>query len=209
LKRALLLDRAFPKTTPEEDYVTILDKGDSIAYLKDLLKRKPNLIAIDYETTGLKPHRKGHEIVTCAIAESPKEAYSWWMTPEHRKYLIAIWLEKHIGKIASNMKFEDLWTRVILGVKPRGWKWDTMVAEHVITNRRSATSIKWQALAYYGRVDYDSAAHPFLKSLTEKDGNSFNQIHKAPRKTLLLYNGVDTIFEFRRAIDQMEFLHAS
>jgi|APSaa5957512535_1039671.scaffolds.fasta_scaffold00685_45 uracil-DNA glycosylase len=179
------------------------DEDELIALLCHIQQSDPpELFSFDYETTGLKPYVKGHEIVTCAF-HIDKETHAFRMTKKVAKYWKKILRDKHIPKTAQNLKFEHQWGRVVLGVVTRGWVWDTMQASHIIDNRQGVTGLKFQAYANFGQEDYSSHLDKFIK--TKKDVE-FNKIHKAPIKDVLQYNGMDAVIEHYLAIKQMKEL---
>lgn len=165
--------------------------------------------AFDYETTGLKPHAEGHQIICASVAYEVDKAYSFMMpkNPKARKPFTDLLQNPRIGKIAQNMKFEDTWTSVRLGVPVVNWVWDTMLASHIFDNRQGVTGLKFQTYVQFGIIDYDSNVSPFLKSLDQDNKNSINQIidiFKKPRgkEMLLKYCGLDSIYEYRLACIQ-------
>ena len=208
LERALnCLDRKFPKYKDETQYVETSEDVDEIVhYLKDLNRRAPPLIAFDYEGTGLKPQAKGQHLVSCAISENRKHAFAFPIEDNERvKVALAkVLTNKRIGKIAANIKFEELWTRSYLGVEVANWKWDPMLAAHVEDNRKWITGVKFQTYVQFGVVDYDSHIAPFLKSLPGAGANGLNRIHKIKMSELLVYNGLDALYEFWNAKRQMK-----
>jgi len=169
-----------------------------------------NLISIDYETTGLKPHGQGHRIVSCSISPDENTAYAFVMpkTRKGRQPLIDLLQNKHISKIAHHMKFEDMWTRHRLRTDVEGWAFDSMLAAHLLDNRPNITGLKFQAYVNLGVLDYDETVGPYLRSVDAKGGNSHNRILElldSPTglKNLLTYNALDTIYEYRVAKIQM------
>lgn len=194
---------AVPQYEREQDQIEILyDPDKIIRYLRGLIRRQPKLVAFDYETTGRKPHRQGHDIICSSISEGEDATVAFPMLKEVRRVFCDFLVEKSIGKIASNMKFETNWSRYILKCDVLGWQWDTMLNAHVLDNRELITSLKFQAYVRYGISDYDSHIEPFLKSDNDKDGNSFNRVREAPLHELLTYCGVDSLLERRVALDQ-------
>jgi len=107
----------------------------------------PALAAFDYETTGLKPHAEGHKIISASICAEPDQAYSFMM-PYTSKSCMRLWKEimetSRMGKMAHNMKFEDTWSNIRLRTEVNGWEWDSMIAAHVLDNRRDITGLKFQ-----------------------------------------------------------------
>jgi DNA polymerase len=207
LKRALgKLKEDVPVFKDEREMVEILHPGRAVKFL-NWLERNPRPTAFDYETTGLKPHREGHRIVCASIAWARDKAVAFSLEDERvRKAFVRYLKNAKIFKIASNIKFEEVWSRVILGTKVRGWKWCTMNAAHVLDNRRGITSVKFQAAVRYGLLDYDSEISPFLKATPEEEekygANGFNTIDQADPEKLLLYCGIDSLLEFRVCMDQ-------
>ena len=156
-------------------------------------------ISIDYETTGLKPQALGHQIVTCSISTSGMDAFAFPLPNEGavKKKLCDLLGSSLIPKRAHNIKFEDTWTKEILHTEVKNWEWDSMIAAHILDNRALITGLKFQTYVQFGLIDYDSHVKSFLKASKNEVGNGFNRIHEIPMDDLLLYNGLDTIFEFR------------
>ena len=196
-----LLHRSPPQYKREQDCVEVLSENEAISALEFLIK-SPRLISIDYETTGLKPHRKGHQIVSCAISDDGESGISFMVdggvVPALKKVLNC----EAIRKIAANKKFEEIWSRVILGTEVRGWVFDSMLAAHVLDNRRGVTGLKFQAYVKYGIADYNSHIAPFLEGTDPQDSNSFNRILSLDPREILVYGGIDAILEHRLALDQ-------
>jgi uracil-DNA glycosylase family 4 len=163
-------------------------------------------IAFDYETTGKKPQGEGHAIVCMSVAVSENKVYTF-MIPKRRKYrkpILNLLTRESVGKIAQNMKFEDTWSTVILGVTPVNWIYDTMLASHIIDNRTGVTGLKFQTYVQFGIIDYDSGVAPYLRAKDDKNGNAINQVWELVekpdgKKELLKYCGWDSILEYRLA----------
>lgn len=209
IQRAVsLINKPLPEFKDDTQCVELLKHPEEIkAYLKDILrhpKRFP-FVSFDYETTGLKPHRKGHEIVCCAICTEKERAVSFPMSEEILPIFRRFLKNPDVWKVAANLKFEEMWSRVILGTSVMGWLFDTMLASHILDNREGVTSLKHQVYRRYGVADYDSHLKPLLKS-KEKNGNAFNEIRQIPLRDLLIYCGLDALYEFRLALDQMQEL---
>jgi len=208
LKKAIKWKKPLPEKEDIEKKVTILTKKQDVISCLKRIKKDAKEIAFDYETTGLKPYKKGHKIVCMSIAVSSQEVFSFpvYKDTVFLKLLKEVLTDKSIKKIAQNVKFEDIWTRVILGYKPKGWVWDTMVNAHIIDNRTGITGLKFQAYIRYGILGYDQEVERYIKGTkegeNEKDGNRINLIENAPLKKLLLYCGLDSLLEFRLYEDQ-------
>ncbi len=173
--------------------------------LQKLLSDRPNVLAIDYETSGLKPQRKGHRILSCAIAPGPDECFAFPVDQRLYPMLKRILTDPSIGKIAANLKFEDIWTKEIMGFEVKNWTWDTCLAAHVLDNRSGITSVKFQAFLNFGILDYNSHIKGFMKApdKSEWGANGFNRLEDLPLEDLLIYNGKDSLIEYRLAMLQM------
>lgn len=204
---------SFPMWEDETKHVQIID---DLSVLKSLSTRSfpdspVDIISFDYETTGLKPHAKGHRIICASIATSPTHCYTFMMpkSKKARQPFIDLLADKSIGKMAHNMKFEETWSQVRLGQGVENWQWDSMQAAHILDNRTGITGLKFQVYVNFGVIDYAEEVTPYLKSKNKKDGNSHNRILellKMPdgKRKLLTYGGLDSLFEFRLAQKQME-----
>jgi len=166
-------------------------------------------VAIDYETTGLKPHAKGHRVICVSVADSENHAYVFMLPPTKlaRQPFIDLLANPKIYKIAQNMKFEEAWSTVRLRQPVQGWAWDTMLATHVLDNRPGICGLKFQVYVQFGIVDYSSEIEPYLKSVGENSGNALNRIEEliktaGGRQKLLKYCGLDAVYEYRLAMKQ-------
>lgn len=213
LRKALTnLDQEVPTFIDEKEQVEIVPRGRLLrALLRDLLKVKR--FAFDYEATGLKPHREGHQIICTSISPSPDKSYAF-MQPEEGPELSAfqkLLAKKEVGKIAHNLKMEHAWSFVRAGVEVQNWEWDTMQAAHVIDNRRYITGLKFQSLINFGLLDYNSHIDEYLVGVDPKDKNSFNRLlkymkTKKGKEEALIYCGIDGLNTHRLALKQMGIL---
>jgi len=185
----------------ENKQVTCLYDFDSVCdVLDDILEKEPEHLAFDYETTGLKPYAPGHKISTISVC-CGDEAFSFpfdykdhWsplMFKQIRKRWRKILQNPDIGKIAHNIKFEDVWSSTLLNVKIKGWFWDTMLAAHILDNRSAYTSLNFQTYINFGFFPYDAKVKRFLKA---QNSNAFNKIEQAPLEDVLHYGGLDSLF---------------
>lgn len=181
--------------------IEIINKPSQAAkIIKEMIRRK-GVIAFDYETNMLKPDSKLSEIVSCSICWKGKKTIAYLWSGEAIDATIEI-LKSPIPKIASNMKFEDRWTKAKLGFNIKNWYWDTMLAAHIINNSTGAAGLKFQAFVLLGQGDYNSHIEPFLKG----DKNGINRIHQIDKRDLLLYNGLDSLLEYKVAMKQIKIL---
>jgi uracil-DNA glycosylase family 4 len=198
------VDDPLPEWTDEAKQVEIVDNTDFLGDLK-------GPVAFDFETTGLKPHDVQHHSVICmSVCNSPDKAYAFMVEghKEHRRN-IRMFLKSDVPKIAQNMKFEHTWSHNILNCEVKNWIWDTMLATHVIDNRYGVTGLKFQAYVQFGVIEYDSGVSEYLKGKDKKNANAVNRIDElikseAGRNKLLTYCGMDSLFEYRLAMQQMK-----
>jgi len=182
---------------------------EQITDLSPLNNIKTGEVAFDYETTGLKPHAKGHRIICASVADTPDHVYTFLMPASHkkRKPFVDLLQRRAVYKMAHNMKFEDNWTNVKLGISIDGWMFDSQIAAHQIDNRAGITGLKFQTYVRLGVVDYDSDVSPFLKSV-DGTSNGFNRIiefmnkNKENEEKVLKYCAYDSVYEYRIAMMQ-------
>lgn len=178
--------------------------------LSELNKIQSGVISFDYETTGIKPHAPGHRIVCASVAISADKVYTFMMpeTRVAREPFLQLLRNPEIKKMAHNMKFEDTWSRERLKTEVQGWHWDSMLAAHILDNRTSTNSLKFQTYVQFGVIDYASEISPYLKGVGE-GSNSLNlvleliQTHSG-RQQLLKYCALDSIFQYRLSILQQQ-----
>lgn len=160
------------------------DRGDTVAF--------------DYETNRLKPDHPKAEIVCCSVCWRGKEtiAFPWVgdVIPAMRNLLAS-----DCPKIGWNKKFEERWTRRILGINVNNWTWDGMLSAHHLDCREGITSAKFQGLVRLGQEDWSGDIKPYLGSATP-DG--FNRIREVDLRKLLIYCGIDSLVEFKVATQQ-------
>ncbi len=156
-------------------------------------------VSFDYETDRLKPDHPDARIVSCSLSDGKTTiAYpcDGVLLKETSKFL-----RSGVPKIGANNKFEERWTKAIMGHRVRNWKWDTMVAAHVLDNRRGITGLKFQAFVLCGQRSYGKHISPYFKV---KGSNEKNKINQIGMRDLLKYNGLDSLLTWHLAQKQME-----
>ena len=195
--------RQFYEADYKDQCIVIDSEVEAVRVLRDALEWQK--IAFDYETTGLKPHREGHHIRSVAISDG-LYAYSFefYNTKEFQKAWKDLMLSD-VKKIAQNLPYEMIWTYVQCGYWVKNWHWDTMLAQHCISNQKP-TGLKYMVYRDFGITGYDDEADAYLKPVkTEKDrygANAINRIDAAPLPELLLYNALDALYTFKLAQTQ-------
>lgn len=175
----------------------ILDTQEAAKAVLSFLECK--MVAFDYETTTLKPEYEGASIVCCSVSNGKRTIAFPWLGPviDAMQQL----LRSPVAKIASNLKFEERWTRWFYGHGVTNWKWDTMVAAHCLDNRPNITSIKFQSFIWLGAEAYDEHVKKFLRA----KGAKVNTIKEdVDLDQLLIYNGLDSLVEYKVARLQMK-----
>jgi uracil-DNA glycosylase len=157
--------------------------------------------AVDYETTCLKPEGDGR-ILCVAVSDGSASLATPWRgkVPEVMKNILS---NPKVKKIAANAKFEDKWTRAKLGTPVKGWLWDTMVAAHVLDNRRGVSGLKFQAFARLGQGEYDTHVDRYIAG---EGGYGKNRLHDVDVRDLLFYCAMDSLLEYKLAQLQMKEL---
>jgi uracil-DNA glycosylase family 4 len=159
--------------------------------------KQGNPIAYDYETNMLKPDSDDAKIVCCSVSDGKRTIVFPW-----RNAIAAVFKDlmlSDVPKIASNIKFEMRWTKKFVGVwiKNRlNRNHDTMLAAHVLDNRPSITSIKFQSFVLLGQPEYNAQVDKFLKT-HDGGGYTMNRINQCDMRDLLLYCGLDSLLEMK------------
>lgn len=168
-----------------------LDVGVAAKWIRSMIGwGKP--IAFDYETSCLKPDSDKAEIVCCSVSDGEVSvAFPWY---GEAKTAMRELLKSDVPKIASNLKFEACWSKKEFGFFPRKWLHDTMVSTHVLDNRGSISSIKFQAFVMLG-----------VDSWEGKVSGAFGKgdlIKEVGLERLLRYCAYDSLYEWHVAMRQ-------
>jgi len=190
--------RPWPDGPPDhKGKVTVEADPDKAAALLDRLAAGSRPLAVDYETTTLKPDGPHARIVSFSASDGRLTVSCPWAGAVRRAALRL--LRSPLPKIASNLKFEERWTLKEFGKGVRNWAMDTMQAAHVLDNRRGITSIKFLAWVLLGEPEWDAHVAPFLHSDAP---NLPNRIGEVRLESLLLYGGLDSLLEWKVARKQ-------
>lgn len=194
------LNRSWPK--PPDRIATTTDVAEAIQVLR-YIKANALEIAFDYETTGLKPHAKGHRIVCASVGwwDKDVEDYRAFACPffedtAFRLVWRSLMLDVRLGKIAHNGSFEATWTFFrahFEGIDPYwpvGWSGDTCLASHFANSTRP-NGLKFRVFTNIGIIGYDDGIDEYLKA---EGSNGINRIHEIPLKRLLTYNAFDSLY---------------
>ena len=198
LRRAIDLAGEVPYPAgppPVELLVEIITDDQRAAKILRQMIRKGGTVAFDYETNMLKPDSEKAAIVSCSVCWEGRRTIAFPFVGEVIPAMIEL-LRSPLGKIASNMKFEDRWSRAVLRTPVRNWVWDTMLAAHWLDCRTGITSIKFQAFVHLGIGTYDEHIKPYLQG---EGGSGPNRIQDVNLRSLLLYNGLDSLLEYQVA----------
>lgn len=191
------------------DYVsmckTTQDIDQAIDWVEEALDWE--YVAWDFETTGLKAHKKGHRIVSASISNG-KVSYAFpFFDDEFFRRMWKRLMTSFVKKIAHNITYELQWTKELLGYWCNNVFWDTMLSQHVVNNN-SPTGLKYVNYITTGTVGYDESCDKFLKASTKDEelygNNAFNNIGAAPIQDVLLYNALDSLFTYLIYLDHKD-----
>jgi hypothetical protein len=197
-----LKGRPWNKIPNYEEMVEVIYEDDVANYeLFGFIKRgRP--IAFDFETNMLKPEHRDGFIYTCSVSDGRK-SMAFPVTKKVEPRLKELLENKLIKKIGWNIPFEHNWSFEKLGITVRGWKWDGMVNAHLLDCRDGITSLKFQAFVRLGIEPYEEKIKSYLKS-SERAGYLTNRIKEAGLRTVLVYNALDSLFEYKVGRMQMK-----
>jgi DNA polymerase len=214
LRRAFRkIGKPIPEFIDERTQIEILTNPKDIRrMLIDVMQGTPfhpYFVAFDYETTGMKPQRKGHKIICASVCAEPGKAYAFMMMEEIWR-IWRVFLRSDIGKIAQNLKHEDNWSKVLQKTDVKNWAWDPMLAARLLAGRPGCASLKFQAYVRYGLPNWQyDWVEDFLEMEDNKDGNSFNRIEELVKsergqRMLLEYCGIDGLKTLPLSLEQMQ-----
>ena len=148
---------------------------------------KGETIAIDYETTGLRPwERTDHRIVSVGVAWDDR-CFSFEMSPIVEQKWKDVLINPLIKKVGHNCKFEHQWAAQCLGVETQRWEWDTMLAAHQIDNRKHICGLKHQVYLNFGEEDWSGG----INFEEDEENESGPLLNVQPTEELLRYNALD------------------
>ncbi len=201
-------------TAAEEASVQILLKPSEIGHTLQKLALQEDFVVLDWETTGIRPFRDGMQIVTASFTTPDLKTYAFpWTKPDKWDHWMKRLLLSDLPKGAHNLGFEHLWAKVFIGVETQSWFWDSMVVAHQLDNRPKITSLKFQTYVHFGVIDYDSHMKKWKEAPAAEEkkhgANALNRMAelcstRKGRKQCLIYNGLDTLYEMKLALKQME-----
>lgn len=198
LAKILSHNNTFYKTNYISDCISSTKIEDAMKWLEEALDWE--YVAFDFETTGIKPHRKGHRIVCVSISNGMYSfGFPFFEDREFRRAWKRLMLSD-VKKIAHNAMFENMWNHALLGYYVDGWEADTMLLAHAY-NSVKPCGLKFLTYVNFGVIGYDDSADPFLKATQEEADkwgtNAFNRINEAPIDDLIQYCAMDSLFTYK------------
>jgi uracil-DNA glycosylase family 4 len=176
LAQALALVRSpFPLFDPG------ITGGSSL--VKKIICETREPLAVDYETSGVKPDKKGHFIRVIGVADSTRSA-ACLITQLDIRVLQHLLL--NVPKIGHNIKYEERWSRRCLDIECKRWLWCTMTSAHIFDNRKGILSLKFQGYVHFGVCGYEAEV-----DFGTSDSNSINNIKAIPASVLCRYCAMD------------------
>jgi uracil-DNA glycosylase len=197
--------RPWDEVPDYQNQIELIHKPDDAVKLLKHWHKKGGTIAFDYETNMLKPDSPKATIVSCSVCWKGKRTIAFPWYGDVVEVMSKLLRDERIPKVAQNLKFENRWTKRLLGHWVKGWLWDTMIGAHICDNRRHITGLKFQAFVWLGVDSYDDHIKPYLQA--KSDEVKVNRIlEEIDIDHLLLYNGLDSLLEYKLAILQNKFL---
>jgi len=139
-------------------------------------------------------------VLSAAFCFNGQAPWAGVIHKEHHDVLRKVLTNRKILKVGANLKFEDRWSRSLLGVGIEGFYWDTMLAAHQLDNRGGISSLDFQSFVRLGIGDYSLHLEKFKQSGVD----GLNSMHKVPLTELLMYNALDALFTYRVMEEQKE-----
>jgi len=151
-------------------------------------------VTFDYETNRRKPENPGG-VARCVGLSDGRKSIAFEFSEKTRKRFIDF-LKSDVPKTGHNTKFEQKWSKRMFGVWPKNVIWDTMLASHVLSNKRGITELSFQSFVRLGYPDHKNHMKKWLGA-EDSEGGSYanNRVMDVPLPVLLKYCGEDVCIE--------------
>jgi hypothetical protein len=193
-----------------EQYCHSVSESKAIEYMDAILDGQyDKFVAIDYETTGLKPNRQGQKAVCVSLCTRNDFSFAFMLTESTNEKLGKILASIHIPIVAANNPFEYKWSKS-MGFSVNNLVYDCCLGQHILDHRRGVSSVKFQGHMAFGIYGYEKAMKRYLVPTEEETNahgaNALNRIMGCPQGQLLQYNAMDSLIEYwlaEQAIDKL------
>lgn len=205
LKAAFALEgKPYPNGIPDyKPQCRIIYNDEEAAHEIRMMAIFNQPMAIDIETTTLKPDGPHAEILCCSVSDGKDSiCYPWRgeAIEQTKRFLLS-----NVPKVVANLRFESRWFMKFLRVFPRQWLHDTLLGAHVLKCTHGITSLKFQAFVLFGIPDYDRLVEPYKKSKGGSNSpNRMKELAKLDFGTMGLYCALDSLFEVMVAKRQQQ-----
>jgi uracil-DNA glycosylase family 4 len=171
-----------------------------IKFIESLIGTKQP-VAIDFETTALRPYGESARILSLAVATADRCIACEWPKDNGRfAEVVGEFFADPVPKIAHGLPMELEWALDFCGydiLQNAVWH-DTQAQAYVLGNRRGVQSLNWLCYERFG-------IHLKSQSLGEVDKNNMAAL---PVPKLLRYNALDAYFTFKLYRVQRKMLEA-
>lgn len=189
---------------PYVDYVDKADKAvEILTKAKDiqnmlLTMETKDIVAFDYETTGLQPYKQGHKIISMSVSDGEK-SYAFLMSKTVEPY-VKHFLHSSVRKVAHNAKYEIQWSMHFFDGIENAVA-DTMNDAHLLNNAKAIVKLEFQAFVNFGIPDYSTDIKHLITSDAKEGPHAFNKLYYMEQsgdlitvaRDLLYYNAVDSL----------------
>lgn len=182
----------------------ITDQNDGLDKLIEMDKRIMNstshAVALDYETTTLKPHGPQAEILCYALCDGYDTVSVMLNDGRVEEVLTDILCRPQTQVITANELFEIGWTREHLPIVDveLNWWWDVNLVSHILDNRPKTSSVKFRSFTRLGVPKYNEHVERYIGS-SDGGGNTPNRLKEVDERDLKYYCGTDALVEFELA----------
>jgi DNA polymerase-1 len=197
-----------PEFNPYEK-TFLLHKYDQIMDALDDIYEKAEVIAFDYETTALKPHKEDSKITVAAICADGftyafPVRYACHFSEEEsldiEDAIADILSCKEIFKIAQNAVFEWNWSFFKFEKMPE-IDYCTQIGQHLLDPRSKVTGLKHQAFVRFGVCGYEDFSKKYIKS-ESSSGYGLNKMDEMPLIDQLTYCAADARITYHIYFEQ-------
>lgn len=207
--RAAFAHASKPYTT-KTDYakqVGLVNSTESIVGLLNYFSKSTEPVAFDFENSPLKPDRSDSYILCASLSNGTLTISFPWSNAI--KSAFKDFIQSPVPKIAANIQHEERWCWRHLGCGARNWCYDTLLGAHWLNCTHGVCGLKFQAFVLFGIEYYAQHIDDLIEKRGAEGTNTHNRLREAEQRDLLIYCGLDSLYEIMVARKQMEVYNAT
>jgi len=195
----------------------VLNEEEAILFLKSITGKYNTEWALDFETNQLSPFKDNAKLISMSLCNDPLKSYCIPLEGISDKLIVAIVKFIKNSQVSCHSgKFDSIWSANLLGTFLDNRTYDTILAAHVLDERRDIKSLEFQSYLYTGeeykgmvdRKNMDNADRATVYKYNNYDAK-FTKYISIQQKKELIKEGLDIPTDFllkgSRALERLEY----